>query len=120
MARKEEVVVTWTDDLDGTVLTADELVEVHFAHNGDEWTLDLSEKNAKKLSDFLEPYMAAGRPVGRAASPAKRKKASLGNRDLSGRDLTAVRKWASENGHTVSDRGRVPQNILNAYDEANS
>ncbi len=120
MARKEEIVVTWTDDLDGTELSADTLVEVHFAHNGNEYVIDLSEENANKLANFLAPYKEAGRRVGRTPAPAKRKKTSLGLRDLSGRDLNAVRQWARENDYEVSARGRVPQHIVAAYDEANS
>lgn len=33
-------------------------------------------------------------------------------------DLAAVRAWARENGYTVSDRGRVPNSILAAYQES--
>lgn len=120
MARKEEIVVTWTDDLDGTELSADTLVEAHFAHNGNEYVIDLSEENANKLADSLAPYKEAGRRVGPTPAPAKRKKTSLGLRDLSGRDLNAVRQWARENDYEVSARGRVPQHIVAAYDEANS
>ncbi|MEV8239511.1 histone-like nucleoid-structuring protein Lsr2 [Microbacterium testaceum] len=32
----------------------------------------------------------------------------------------AVRQWARENGHTVSDRGRVPATIVDAYKSANA
>ena len=33
--------------------------------------------------------------------------------------LGAVRAWARENGHKVSDRGRVSQEVLDAYKAAN-
>ncbi|MBQ9918656.1 MAG: Lsr2 family protein, partial [Microbacterium sp.] len=35
-------------------------------------------------------------------------------------DLAAVREWARANGHTVSDRGRIPASVLEAYGAANS
>ncbi len=35
-------------------------------------------------------------------------------------DLGAVRAWARENGHQVSERGRIPGSLLAAYDEANN
>lgn len=33
-------------------------------------------------------------------------------------DLAAVRAWAREHGHQVSDRGRVPNAVLDAYKES--
>ena len=33
-------------------------------------------------------------------------------------DLGSVREWARENGHQVSDRGRISAGILAAYDQA--
>ncbi|MFP3786671.1 histone-like nucleoid-structuring protein Lsr2, partial [Burkholderia sp. SIMBA_024] len=57
----------------------------------------------------LAPFKEAGR---RVASSSVRAKASSGPRA----DLDDIRKWARENGHTVSDRGRVAQTIIDAYD----
>ncbi|MFV0375478.1 Lsr2 dimerization domain-containing protein, partial [Microbacterium sp.] len=34
------------------------------------------------------------------------------------RDYGPVREWAAKNGHTVSERGRVPAAVLAAYDAA--
>jgi hypothetical protein len=31
-----------------------------------------------------------------------------------------LRSWARENGHTVSDRGRIPKNVVAAYSDAQS
>jgi hypothetical protein len=30
-----------------------------------------------------------------------------------------IREWARTNGHPVSDRGRIPATILEAYEKAN-
>ena len=30
----------------------------------------------------------------------------------------AIRDWARKNGHNVSDRGRIPASVVNAYEEA--
>lgn len=35
-------------------------------------------------------------------------------RDL---DLTAVREWAKENGYDVSDRGKLPRSVIDAYQQ---
>ena len=34
------------------------------------------------------------------------------------RDMNAVRAWLRESGHQLSDRGRVAQRLLHAYDAA--
>ncbi|HAM13781.1 MAG TPA: hypothetical protein DCO91_10820, partial [Microbacterium sp.] len=34
-------------------------------------------------------------------------------------DYSAVRAWAKENGYSVSERGRVPASVLEAYNAAN-
>jgi len=33
-------------------------------------------------------------------------------------DTTAIRDWAREHGHKVSDRGRIPKSVLEAYQAA--
>jgi len=33
-------------------------------------------------------------------------------------DLAAIRSWANQNGYKVSDRGRVPAAVVEAYDAA--
>ncbi|WP_314431798.1 histone-like nucleoid-structuring protein Lsr2, partial [Microbacterium lacticum] len=32
------------------------------------------------------------------------------------RDYAPVREWAAQNGYTVSERGRIPASVLEAYD----
>ncbi|MGI4895338.1 MAG: Lsr2 family DNA-binding protein, partial [Janthinobacterium lividum] len=34
------------------------------------------------------------------------------------RDTGAVRTWARENGHKVSDRGRISAEVIQAFDDA--
>jgi hypothetical protein len=34
-------------------------------------------------------------------------------------DTKAVRQWASENGYNVSSRGRIPAEVVQAYEAAN-
>jgi len=113
MARK--IVHQLVDDLDGTVLEPGEGESVLFSLDGKTYEIDLTEANAAKLRDALAPYISAGRRGG--ATPAVAK-AARRRATGSGRDLGAVRSWAKENGYTVSERGRVPLTILEAYDAA--
>ncbi len=103
----KHVVETVLDDIDGSKNAA----TYTFGLNGEEWSIDLSDKNAKKLSSAMEPFIAAGKKVG------GRKKAR-GNSKGTRKDLADVRGWGQANGYSVSERGRVPAALLNAYDAA--
>ena len=115
MAR--QVITLLSDDLDGS--EADRTVE--FGLDGVNYTIDLSEKNIGKLRKALEPYIAAGARVGRremngrgsgrgrGAVPAARS-----NRDQN----QAIREWASKNGYEVSERGRIPTSVVEAFNKA--
>lgn len=59
---------------------------------------------------------SAGRPRKSAGRPRKTAAASRGGRGRSSAPSpTEVRAWAREHGHTVSDRGRLPAPIIDAY-----
>ncbi len=109
-------IVQVSDDLDGSANAS----EVRFSFEGTEYAIDLSSKNRKALEKALRPYVEAGTKVsGRrpAATRSARPKRSgnSGNSGNSAVDLAAVRAWAKENGHQVSDRGRLPKAVLDAY-----
>ncbi|WP_394278390.1 Lsr2 family protein [Microbacterium sp.] len=83
-----------------------------FSVDGRDYEIDLSNENADKLHEALAPFVNAARQIRSAASPRVRRSSSGPKDDL---DLTAVREWARANGHNVSDRGRVPGAVLEAY-----
>ncbi|WP_105566011.1 histone-like nucleoid-structuring protein Lsr2 [Microbacterium halophytorum] len=111
MARK--IVHQLVDDIDGTVLDPGEGESVSFALDGKSYEIDLTDANAEKLRKAVAPYIAAGRRVA-AAQPQRTPR----RRATNSRDLADVRQWAKDNGYTVSERGRVPGAILEAYDAA--
>ena len=114
MARK--IIHQLVDDLDGTALEPGEGETVLFSLDGKAYEIDLTESNAQALRDAFAPYIKAGRRAGSSSAPTGR---SSRRRSGSGVDLGAVREWARQNGHTVSERGRVPQAVLDAYNAAN-
>ena len=73
-----------------------------FAIDGKQLEIDLE----------FEAWAKSARRIGAATRRPAR--TSRGGRA----DLNTVREWASQNGHQVSDRGRVPASILEAYDAA--
>lgn len=102
------------DDLDGHVLDAGKGETVTFAFDGVTYEIDLSDANVGTFREVMGPYISAGRRVvgkGRPAKPRRRH---------GQRDLGPVRAWAKNNGHVVSDRGRVPQAVIAAFDAAHS
>jgi Lsr2 len=111
----KQVITLLTDDLDGS--EADRTVE--FALDDVTYTIDLSEKNAGKLRKLLDPYIAAGTRVGRGGTVAPpRGRRAAGGTVRSNRDQNkAIREWAAENGYDVSERGRIPANVVEAFNK---
>lgn len=113
MARR--IVHQLVDDLDGSLLEVGEGETVLFSLDGIAYEIDLTEENARALREVLSPYVAAARSVSTPRGGSSRKSSRAASPQ---RDLAAVRAWARSNGHQVSERGRVPASILEAYDAA--
>ncbi|AMG82182.1 MULTISPECIES: Lsr2 family protein [Microbacterium] len=116
MARR--IVHQLVDDIDGTVLEVGEGETVHFSLNGTSYEIDLNSAHAEELRQALEPYITAGRRAGSGASTGGgRSSSSSSSRKRPSRnpEVAAIRAWAKENGYTLSERGRVPAPILDAY-----
>jgi Lsr2 len=106
MARKVQTIVHLEDDLDGG--RADHTIT--FGWDGTTYEIDLSNKNAKAFEKAVAVYVGSARRV----------RGTRGTRARSDRrsDLAQVREWAKQNGYTVSERGRVAAEIVEAYDAA--
>lgn len=104
-----------TDDLDGTSSAE----TVTFGYAGKAYSIDLSKKNRAALEKALRPYIAAATKVGRRSQGGTRRSArSASNSRRSGPSLADVRSWAHEQGMPVAERGRVAQEIIDAYEAA--
>ena len=117
MARR--IVHQLVDDLDGTVLDAGEGETVLFSLDGIAYEIDLTDTNAAALRDALQPYVAAGRSIS-SRSGGSRTGGSRPRRASNQQDIGAIRQWARDNGHQVSDRGRVPATVIEAFEAAQS
>ncbi|MCP2637670.1 Lsr2 family protein [Microbacterium sp. HD4P20] len=115
MARR--IVHQLVDDIDGTLLDAGEGETVLFSLDGVAYEIDLTAENAAALRGALERYTKAARTV--SSSRGSSGGSSSSRRRRSGQqDYSAIRDWAKKNGFTVSDRGRVPASVLDAYEAA--
>jgi hypothetical protein len=103
MARR--TIVTLEDDLDAG--RADETVR--FGIDGSEYEIDLSKKNAAKLRKQLAPFVAHARKAGRTQSRPVRTAASR-------RRSRDIRVWAKEKGIQLSERGRIPADVVDRYE----
>ena len=114
MARR--IVHQLVDDIDGTVLELGEGETVHFSLNGTSYEIDVSSAHADELRKALDPYISAGRRAGSSAGAAR----AAGSRKRPGRnpEVAGIRAWAKENGHALSERGRIPAPVLEAYHAA--
>lgn len=113
MARR--IVHQLVDDIDGTVLDVGAGETVLFSLDGTAYEIDLTDKNAEVLRNALAPYISAARTVSSRAAGGggSRKRRRTGQQDYS-----AIREWAKSNGYQVSERGRVPASVLEAYEAA--
>lgn len=97
------------DDIDGG--DADETIS--FAIDGIEYEIDLNAFNAEALREAFSPYIQAGRKV---STGSKRKAASTAGK--SSIPSTEIRQWARANGYEVNSRGRLPADLIAAYEAA--
>ncbi len=104
MARKVQYLLV--DDIDGG--DADETVS--FSLDGVAYEIDLSKQNAQALRDSLAPYVAAAR-----RTAGRRGRGGRG-RSRSGGETAAIREWARQQGMKISDRGRIPADIIEKYE----
>jgi hypothetical protein len=114
----QRVTVQLVDDLDGTA--ADDISTVSFALDGVSYEIDLTEGNAEKLRSGLEEFVNTARRTGgrvkRGAAPAGKRPGSPTSRE----QTKAIRDWARQNGFDLSDRGRIPATVIEAFEAAHA
>jgi hypothetical protein len=112
----KETVVKLIDDLDGS--TADETVK--FGLDGVAYEIDLSDKNALKLREFLAPYVEKGSRADRrrAVTIGGRSAVARGRGAAAEREQNrAIREWAQRKGYPVAPRGRIKQDLVDQYNK---
>lgn len=114
----QKTAVQLVDDLDGS--EAQETVA--FGLDGASYEIDLSGEHADALRDALAQYVGAARKAdsgnGRRSGG---RRGSGGSSSPSGGDrqrTAQIRSWAREQGMDVNERGRIPNQIVQAYDAA--
>ncbi|HZM75418.1 MAG TPA: Lsr2 family protein [Candidatus Limnocylindrales bacterium] len=114
MARREIVVLQ--DDLDGS---EKDVRTVKFGFEGVNYEIDLGPKNLDKLAQALAPYVSkarkdSSRRVGGGHAAKSKSMSAAEQRAFNQR----VREWAKSQHESVSERGRVPGKLIDAYHAA--
>jgi hypothetical protein len=103
----QRVETTLIDDLDGSEASE----TVAFAVDGSAYEIDLSKSNAAAMRRAFGPYVEHARRAGRSSRAPRR---TGRNRHHS----AAVREWAKAQGLKVSERGRIPADVVAQYEAA--
>lgn len=110
----QNVKIILEDDLDGG--PADETVR--FGLDGGLFEIDLSSENARRLREAVRPFAAKARRVQGSQRGVGRPAGSRNTQVKRNPEVAKIRKWAQENGYNVSSRGRIHQEIRDAYYKA--
>lgn len=114
------------DDYDGKELP-DDTQPVQLSLGRTTYSLYLSEDNHGTLLELLEPFIKDAETV--SSGPASRTPARSSSGSADKEKMKKVREWAQATGFTfknaagesktLGDRGRIPDEVVAAYDAAN-
>ena len=105
MAQRTQVL--YVDDIDGS----DAEGTIRFSFDGTDYEIDLNKKHADQLTQAIAPFIAAARKVPSSRRSARGTRAGRQN-------LSDVRAWARDQGIKISERGRIPADVLAKYNTA--
>ena len=107
-----------TDDTNGQPATQ----QVGFGIDGVQYEIDLTDPNANNLREALQPYTEAGRRTGgrRQVTRLESTPATAASTPAPPTDARTIRAWAAANGYQCSHRGRISEDVVQAYNAAHS
>jgi hypothetical protein len=109
--------ITLVDDIDGTPIDGTGGT-VRFSIDAYSYEIDLTADNTRKLYAALDEFVTNARRTRLSAVTDRGASVAGAARKNDPARLKAIREWANANGQPVSDRGRVPQSIVDAYQAA--
>ena len=114
MAKKTIEIIT--SDLSGEELERGQGDTIRFSVGGSDYSIDLTDAEADEFRATFDKYVkVASRASSRGTQSATRKASGSGRTP---EELGHIRAWAKGNGHTVSERGRIKTEVLEAFDAA--
>ena len=111
MAQRVQIILE--DDIDGTEAAG----TVQFGLDGVAYEIDLTDKHTTQLREGLATRVGHARKLGNNRA-VRHGAADTGKARIDREQLNKIREWGRDNGHQVSDRGRVSQAVQDAYQQA--
>ena len=126
MAKRETV--EYTCDLHEGEMT-DGVQTVSFGFDGQNYDLDACGDHRKQMEEAFATYVGSARRAsgaGGSGTAARRSSSRSGGRSSGSsgsssgggsdrEEVQRMREWARENGHKVSERGRLSSSVIEAY-----
>jgi hypothetical protein len=111
----QKTIVHLVDDLDGS--SGESIETITFGLDGVIYEIDLNEDNAgnlrNSLAEFISSATRTGGRVKRGTASTSKPTGSARNRE----QTQAIRDWARQNDWEIADRGRIPAEIIEAYEK---
>lgn len=108
----QKVSVTFACDYDSKQIPNGEHLTRSFSLDGRSYEIDLCQKHSQKFDEVLSRFAVRARRTSPKVSKTKRR--TTAHR----RKSAEIRAWAKHSGMEVSDRGRIPSQVITKY-EAN-
>ena len=106
----QKVSVTFACDYDSKQIPEGEHLTRAFSLDGRDYEIDLCRKHSERFDDALGPYASHARKSSARVPRTKRRTAAHRKHSAE------VRAWAKAQGLTVSERGRIPAEVVSKYD----
>ena len=108
----QKVSVTFACDYDSKEIPSGEHLTRSFSLDGRDYEIDLCEKHSQKFDEVMKRFADHARKVSTRMGRTKRRTTAHRRRSAE------IRAWAKRSGMEVSDRGRIPAQVITKY-EAN-
>jgi hypothetical protein len=112
----QKVITEFIDDIDGSPAER----TFTFAVDGTNYEIDLSAENIAEFKSALGGFMESARKVKGTSNGRRTRSTGAGGARQSREQTRAVREWARQQGHHISDRGRIPASIQQAFEQAHA
>lgn len=108
----QKVQVTFACDYDSKEIPNGEHLTRSFSLDGRDYEIDLCVKHSQRFDESVKRFADHARRVSAKAGRTKRRTTAHRRRSAE------IRAWAKRSGMEVSDRGRIPTQVITKY-EAN-
>ncbi len=106
----QKVSVTFACDYDEKEIPDGEHMTRAFSLDGRDYEIDLCEKHSQKFDEAVYRFAEKARKVSNRVPRPKRRTAAHRQHSAD------IRAWAKSSGIDVSDRGRIPAQVISRYE----